>query len=214
MGQRDTDALKPRKEPAQRRSALLVEAVLEAATRILREGGEVTTAGLCERAGVSPGSLYQYFPNKEAVYYALLRRHAEEVTTRMTAVLAAGRAAPVEVLVADAVEAFVDAHRTDPEVHAVLGAWVAREAGPGLEEDLLDGAQALLAHILEARRSELSGHDPAVLAFLLVRGLEGPVHAAARDQPALLGDPAFVAGLERMMLGLLTPVANRPSGSG
>lgn len=69
--------LAPRKQPRQERSAATVEAVLRAATYILTRRGwaAFTTNEVAEKAGVNIASLYQYFPNKEAIIAELQRRH-------------------------------------------------------------------------------------------------------------------------------------------
>ena len=74
-------SLKPRKAPRQRRSAVTVEAILEAAARILETKGPAgyTTNAVAERAGVSIGSLYQYFPGKEALTGALIERETGQL---------------------------------------------------------------------------------------------------------------------------------------
>ena len=73
--------LKPRKKPIQARSGATVEAIFEAAIQVLLADGLawLTTTRVAERAGVSVGTLYQYFPNKEALLFAILLRHFEEV---------------------------------------------------------------------------------------------------------------------------------------
>jgi AcrR family transcriptional regulator len=73
--------VKLRKAPVQRRSAQTVEAVLEAAARILETRGLVacTTNAVAERAGVSIGSLYQYFPNRDALTVALIERETAQL---------------------------------------------------------------------------------------------------------------------------------------
>jgi AcrR family transcriptional regulator len=71
MAQREIAAITLRKEPQQSRSRHLVGAILEAAVRILNEGGSFTLAAIAGKAGVSVGSLYQYFPNKQAVLFRL-----------------------------------------------------------------------------------------------------------------------------------------------
>lgn len=70
-----------RKAPVQQRSRLTVDAIIEAAGQLLVESGRaaVTTNAVADRAGVSIGSLYQYFPNVDAVFVALQERHREEV---------------------------------------------------------------------------------------------------------------------------------------
>ncbi len=73
MTTRKTPRISSRKEPRQARSAQLVSDILEAAVRVLTQDGarRFTTARVAERAGVSVGSLYQYFPNKEAILFRL-----------------------------------------------------------------------------------------------------------------------------------------------
>ena len=68
--------LRPRKQPSQERSAFTVDAILEATVHILEHAkdGQFTTKQVAERSGVSIGSLYQYFPNKQALVAELVRR--------------------------------------------------------------------------------------------------------------------------------------------
>ena len=73
MSRRKSPAISARKAPSQERSNQLVSAILEAAVRVLEREGAIrfTTARVAETAGVSVGSLYQYFPNKEAILFRL-----------------------------------------------------------------------------------------------------------------------------------------------
>lgn len=89
MKKRPNSALSLKKEPQQRRSKALVEAVLTAATRILnREGAAAfTMARIAEKAGISVGSLYQYFPNKKAVLFRLQTSEWAETTASLEALL-------------------------------------------------------------------------------------------------------------------------------
>src|SRR5579863_315821 len=75
-------ALEPRKSPVQARSAATVDAVLEATIQVLLQTGKerLTTTKVSRRAGVSVGTLYQYFPNKSAMLKGALKRHLDEVT--------------------------------------------------------------------------------------------------------------------------------------
>jgi AcrR family transcriptional regulator len=77
--------LEPRKPPVQRRSKATVEAILEGAAQVFEEHGYKggTTNRIAECAGVSVGTLYQYFPSKEALAVALLEQHIQEVQREM-----------------------------------------------------------------------------------------------------------------------------------
>src|SRR6185437_15341352 len=88
----------PRKLPRQDRSRATVDAILEAAARVLvKEGFERTTTNrVAEAAGVSVGSLYQYFPSKEALVAALVDRHNEEMRAEVLAALERVRTLPLE----------------------------------------------------------------------------------------------------------------------
>ncbi|HYL99558.1 MAG TPA: TetR/AcrR family transcriptional regulator [Blastocatellia bacterium] len=81
MGTQPKESLKPRKKPVQARSAFTVESVLEATIQVLLKDGaaHLTTTRVAERAGVSVGTLYQYYPNKRSLLYALLENHLTSV---------------------------------------------------------------------------------------------------------------------------------------
>src|SRR6201994_1739223 len=78
-----------RKTPSQTRALRTVDTLFEAATRILASEGEAgfTTNRIAERAGFSIGTLYQYFPSKEAIVVALVRRHRERVLRELDVML-------------------------------------------------------------------------------------------------------------------------------
>jgi AcrR family transcriptional regulator len=82
LPQRSQVVLEPRKSPVQARSAASVDAILEATIQVLLLVGKerLTTTKVAMRAGVSVGTLYQYFPNKSALLQAVLRRHMDGVT--------------------------------------------------------------------------------------------------------------------------------------
>jgi AcrR family transcriptional regulator len=81
--------ISPRKRPSQRRSSMLVADILEAAVRVLvRDGARhFTTARVAEEAGVSVGSLYQYFPNKESILFRLQAQEWEQTGDLLERVL-------------------------------------------------------------------------------------------------------------------------------
>lgn len=102
----DPTSMKPRKSARQARSAATVEVIVEAAARILEADGHAgfTTNAIAERAGVSVGSLYQYFPNKDAITRELIRRQLDSLETAIGAIdLSQAEPSPITRFVAVAV---------------------------------------------------------------------------------------------------------------
>ena len=109
--------LEPRKTPVQARSTVTVEAIAEAAIQVLLSHGveRLTTTRVAERAGVSVGTLYQYYPNKQALLFAVLEAHLDKVTAVLSRACEESYGLPIEPMVKHVIEAFVDAkmERTD-----------------------------------------------------------------------------------------------------
>lgn len=101
-------ALKARKTPVQSRSRVTVDAIFEATIQVLLRQGmsTLTTTRVAERAGVSVGTMYQYFPNKQALVYALNERYLDTLATRIEATCAKMQGAPL----AEMVEALIDTY--------------------------------------------------------------------------------------------------------
>src|SRR5215475_13284079 len=114
--------IKPRKSACQDRSRATVDALVEATARILVRGGydKASTNRIAEVAGVSVGSLYQYFPGKESLVAALIDRHRQEVTQFTRGELAEATKLPVRQAVRRLCEVAVKAHRIDPRLHRAL----------------------------------------------------------------------------------------------
>src|SRR5450830_1024430 len=115
--------LQPRKEPRQARSKAMVDTILDAIARVLVERGyaKTNTNLVAEAAGISVGSLYQYFPNKDALIFALRERHVtrmlslfEEIVAKMTE--EGSLAGDFEALI----DALVVAHLLEPELNRIL----------------------------------------------------------------------------------------------
>src|SRR5271155_2757635 len=106
---------KARRRPQQRRARETVESVLDAVIRILkRKGpGAMTTNRIAEVAGVSIGSVYQYFPDKRAIFVALHERHVEDIDRMVETKLVEHAASSLDDLIRAMVEAMVEAHVTD-----------------------------------------------------------------------------------------------------
>ncbi|TQM25782.1 TetR/AcrR family transcriptional regulator [Nocardia bhagyanarayanae] len=168
----------PRKSPRQRRSKETVDTLLEAAAQMFgREGLATTTNRIAERAGVSIGSLYQYFPNKHALLHALAERHVAEAMARLDAVFAEAREtrAGFDETMRAILEAVVDLHRDRPALHAVLHRVAPRlpaevTAMRAFEDRLAD---EVAFHLVRCGRG---GEDPNYLARTIVHAVDVQVH--------------------------------------
>lgn len=141
-----SNLVKPRKKPRQARSRELVEAIVEAAARVFdREGTAATTNRIAAEAGVSIGSLYQYFPNKEALLYALAERHVAQGWAALRAASASlERETRVEGLAARLVRTLVDLHAEHPRMHDILGELGAASQGTPEAAEMMQRVRAML----------------------------------------------------------------------
>ena len=114
--------LKPRKMPLQSRSGVTVEAIFEAAIQVLLVDGlaRLTTTRVAVRAGVSVGTLYQYFPNKEAMLFAILQQHFEEVTSAFEAIEFKEESAPLVQVAERIADAYVSVKIARPDATRAL----------------------------------------------------------------------------------------------
>jgi AcrR family transcriptional regulator len=103
--------LEPRKMPVQARSTVTVEAIYEATFQVLLAVGadRLTTTRVAERAGVSVGTLYQYFPNKQSLLLSVLKQHVDGVTSAVELACRRNHGQPVSTMIESVVEALVDA---------------------------------------------------------------------------------------------------------
>ena len=91
-------------------------------TRIVKRDGAraVTTNRIAEVAGVSIGSVYQYFPDKRAIFIALHERHIEQIDRLVETKLVENAESPLDELIRAMIEAMIEAHQPDPELYALL----------------------------------------------------------------------------------------------
>jgi len=173
-----------RRRPKQRRARQTVEAVLDAVVRLLkREGSEaITTNRIAEVAGVSIGSVYQYFPDKRAIFTALHQRHVDQIDRMVQTKLVEHAGSSIEELLRAMVEAMVDAHATDPELYELLMTEVPHRADGTRDFAVrLHGAFLLAissrAHELKKRR------DLDKVVFVVTHMVEALSHGAVLRRP-------------------------------
>lgn len=188
----------PRKLPRQDRSKVTVEAILTAAAHILTESGYDTasTNRITERAGVSIGSLYQYFPNKEAIMTALRERHVEEISAIVETALHNFVDHPLDVALRELVKACVAAHAINPALHRVLNEQVPRLNQSASEAKII----RLLREFLQERGDQVHFHNLELTVFILERTIESLTEAAVVEHPEFLKDEQLETELTQLLL--------------
>lgn len=186
-------ATNPRKEASQDRSRVTVDALIEATARILvREGFDrASTNRIAAQAGVSVGSLYQYFPSKEALVAAVIDRHHQELMQIVRSVLAEVAAQPLEQAMRTLVTVAIKAHRIDPRLHRVLTEQIPRT---GRLENVAAFSRenyAMFRTYLQAHRDELRAVDLGLAAFVCVTTIEALTHTAVLHQSETLADESI-----------------------
>ncbi len=180
-------AAQNRRLPTQRRARQTVEAILDAVLRILKREGvaAVTTNRIAEVAGVSIGTLYQYFPDKTAIFAALHRRHVDQVDTLLQTALIAHASSSLEDLIRALIDTMVDAHTADPELHDLLMTQVPHRAGD--TQDFALRLHPLFRVAIASKFDELkSSRDLDTAAFIVTHLVESLSHGAAFRRPSSL----------------------------
>ena len=199
----------PRKSASQERSRATVKALLDATARVLTKVGydRASTNRIAATAGVSVGSLYQYFPNKEALVAALVARHNREMLDLLREALKEVASLDLATAIARIVRAAVDAHRVDPVLHRVFDEQVPRMGQLAKIEALQGETFQLVRHYLEERRDEIAVRDLDSATSILVTTVEALTHQFvihSADAPERDCD-RFIDEVTRLVVGYLMP---------
>ena len=192
--------LKPRKTPLQARSTATVEALYTATIQVLtREGlSRCTTTRVARRAGMSVGSLYQYYPNRDALLAAVLEKHLAGIAAGVEAVCQQQQGAKIAEMARALVAAFLAAKLRDPQESRALYAVAAERGGAALAMQAYGRmAQSITAMLASASDGRFT--DPALIATVALSSLIGPVRAVLEGHTP----PGFEAGLEAQLITLL-----------
>ncbi|WP_122586334.1 TetR/AcrR family transcriptional regulator [Pseudomonas viridiflava] len=206
-------SVKPRKTPAQARSRATVDAIIQATTYILTKVGwdALTTNAIAERAGVNIGSLYQFFPNKEAIIAELQRRHVAATRTDLVNVLQDLPESPtLRGALTMIVEMLVAEHRVAPAVHKAI-----HEELPltvrRLDTDR-DTLQRRFAEVLTPLMKNVP--DPDLSIYLMGVAAHAIIHTVTADRSALLARPDFVPEVVTLIENYLHRPAPEPGADG
>jgi AcrR family transcriptional regulator len=150
---------------------------------LARHGSDaITTNRVAEAAGVSIGSLYEYFPNKQAIFAALHDRHVDEVRHVLERTMAHGTSASLEELTRELVERLANLHAEDAELHEIVSAAVPGSAADGFKRAL----QAAFAQVISPTRQDRYTPDETErMLFVLPHMVEALVHGVARQPHAI-----------------------------
>ena len=174
MPTRSQVVLEPRKSPVQARSTASVDAILEATIQVLLSAGKerLTTTKVALRAGVSVGTLYQYFPNKSALLKAALRRHLDEVTEATERACREQTGNTLQEMATALINAFLEAKLRDAKASVALYSVSSDvEAAEILQQMGARSNKAIVA-MLESAREPLT-KDPQLVASMLQGAMGG-----------------------------------------
>jgi AcrR family transcriptional regulator len=177
----------PRKAPRQERAKATVDAILRAAAHILRADGYdgLSTNRVAKKAGVSIGSLYQYFPSKESLVLALEDEHSAEMQQFLLRTVESMQGAPIERVVETFIVGMLNVHEVDPKLHRVLSEQVPRIGGFEKLKELAMPGMNLVRAWLEANKGQLRKMDLDVATYILVTSVESITHLSVLEECAL-----------------------------
>lgn len=197
---------KPRKLPTQARAQATVETILAATKKVLaREGYEgMSTNRVAEVAGVSIGSLYQYFPSKQALVNALIQRHLSRMTEVLQETAAAeGEIGTVEQATRTVIRAIFAAHRVNPGLHRVLLEQIPRIGELDSLEAFETRTQALIEAYLVAHAGELRRANVAMASRIVILAVRGVTLWTVMRNPKDLENEEYLDEVTDMALRYL-----------
>lgn len=206
----------PRKMPRQQRSQAKVGFIVEAARQILYEEGAdaVTTRRVAERSGVAVGSLYQYFPNRDAILARLAEEEVRRQSKATQEYYASVRRLPMAELLRCSIERLVEGER---RMMAFGGDFyrrysshyqVAQRVGRERSGDILDADTLTVdtVHFMKRHSDEIREPDTDLAAYLIARGIPAMLGSLVAENPKLLESPRLSAVLSRIALAAVDSV--------
>ena len=204
-------ATKPRKEPTQARAQATVEAILAATKTVLVKDGyeAASTNRVAEVAGVSIGSLYQYFPSKAALLAELIQRHMNRMFEVLATTAQQGETSSIEEAARTVIRAVFAAHRVNPKLHRVLIEQMARLGTLEALETFEAQTQELIEQFLISHRAELRPKNVKVAARVAVLSVRGVTLWTLLRSPEQLGDEEFIDEITDMVTRYLVEAPPR-----
>ena len=196
-----------RRKPVQARALATYESIVRATAELMIAEGfnRMTTNRVAEQAGVSVGTLYQYFSNKEALLMALVDQHTEEMMALLVERLSKLAGAGLEEATRELIRAWLEAHAVDPELHRVVMEQLSLDFVMERTHHIKDQAREMVRSFLEIHRDALAVTDLEMASFMVVTTVDSVTHAAVLEAPEMLRSGALLDHVTRMVLRYLMP---------
>lgn len=195
----------PRKRPAQARSRAVVDAILGGAARILEGDGPLDTNRVAKAAGVSIGTLYQYFPNKEAILGRLVEQFVDHKTVLVRARIDAASSSALTEKIGVIVDALIENKRRDDRIEEVILELFLRYADAATLRAVDERLCAVVRDALALVSAETRPLDLDLAAFILVQATRGVLVATKLEQPHMLEEARFREELVTLVFAYLSP---------
>ena len=193
-----------------------VSAVLEGVAQVLETDGfeKLTTTRVAERAGTSVGTLYQYFPSKEALLVAVVEAKMAAIDRALSKIFELPATAPLSEHVHVMITSLIDEKKRRPRLNAELARQAPRLEKLRLIARTLDRAHGMVRALLEAHRDETSVTDADLSAWLVVHAVNGMVDGALLGAPERLEDPRLADAIVAHVLGAVGAKPRRAKATG
>jgi AcrR family transcriptional regulator len=178
-------AFEPRKTPVQARSTVTVEAIFEATIQVLLSHGaeRLTTTRVAHRAGVSVGTLYQYYPNKQSLLFAVVENHLNNVMARVEAVCGSACHKPLAEMIKETVESFVDAKMERSDISVALYRVSADLGGPALLKRVNLRSRKAVEAMLETA-SDIKSPPDKLAVEIMLSAMAGAMRSLLEASPS------------------------------
>ncbi len=198
-----------RRTPTQDRAQVTVQAILDATALLLVEEGyaRTSTNRIAKRAGVSVGSLYHYFQDKDAVLHALVEQVIDRKTAVLLEQLAGTRERDLEEGVRDLIRAMLAAQRIDTRLSHVLLTECPRESRQALHHRWQQRMVELITARMLLDPDNIRPRNVGLGAYVLVHAVFGVVEDALTHRPELVEGDALATELTELVVRYLRPEA-------
>lgn len=204
-----SNSLKPRKSPVQARSTATIDVLHEATIHVLLKEGlaRCNTTRIAERAGISVGSIYQYYPNRDSLLATILEKHLNSVAERVEQICLEYQGALLDTMVTALVHEILMAKLSHPEKSRALYAIAAERGGLQLSKQMMDRMITAIANLLESA-SDIHFDESIVVAEVILSAIMGSIRRVLENQVTEKVEQDLEDHLKLMMIAYLNKVGS------